>query len=303
METMLIVGSSALVGSIWLLWWSFATSDAGKARVNLTAGLEPAGAVRRKALDTPTLTRLLGPAAGRLARAARRFTPAGHSEALNNRLVRAGNPMGLDVSTVLGIKVLLAILALLFTGLIFVVAPSAGRFIMVILGTVLGFNLPDLLLKAARDRRTTDVRVQAADIVDQLTIIVEAGLGLEAAMARVASSTEGPLADEFRRTLQDIRAGVPRGRALKELGERVDLPEIRQLTTAIVQAEAHGVPIARTLRVQSSDIRVRRHQAAEERAMKLPVKIIFPTMFCIMPALFLVILGPAVIRISNSLGG
>lgn len=218
---------------------------------------------------------------------------------MSDRLVRAGNPLGLDVAAILGAKALLGALGALLGLLYLIGSPSLLAVAIAVVATFIGFNVPDLLLVAARDRRNDDVRRQAADVVDQLTVIVEAGLGLEAAMNRVADSTGGPLADEFRRTLQDIRAGVPRARAMKSMGERVEIPEIRQLTTSIIQAEIHGVPIARTLRIQAGEIRLRQYQAAEERAMKLPVKIVFPTLVCIMPALFVVILGPAVVRILN----
>jgi tight adherence protein C len=129
---------------------------------------------------------------------------------------------------------------------------------------------------------------------------VEAGLAFEPAMARASRSRRGPLADELSRTLQDIQLGVPRAVALKNLVQRTDVPDLRTFVHAIAQAEKYGVPIARILRVKSSELRSKRRQAAEERAMKIPVKIVVPLIFCILPALFIVLMGPAVIRIANT---
>jgi tight adherence protein C len=218
--------------------------------------------------------RITRPLAERLAHIGRRLTPVGRIDALAHRLVQAGNPRDMDVTQVLTAKVALGLIGLAVGLLRVVVKPSGGA---ILLG--------------------------AADTIDQLTVSVEAGLGLEAAMAQVVKSSEGPFADELARTLQDIRAGVPRHRALKDLAARLDVPEVRQIVFAIIQSEKHGLPIAETLRVQADDLRVRRRQRAEEKALKLPVKIVFPTLLCIMPSLFIVILGPAAIRIYRTLVG
>jgi tight adherence protein C len=130
---------------------------------------------------------------------------------------------------------------------------------------------------------------------------VEAGLGLDAAMARVAKVGDGPLASELLRTLQDMRSGMSRAEALRALAERADVPELRQFVSAVIQADSHGVPIARVLRIQSRELRTKRRQLAEEKAMKLPVKVLFPTVAFIFPALFVVLLGPAVMQIGRTL--
>ncbi|MDQ1667416.1 MAG: tight adherence protein, partial [Actinomycetota bacterium] len=136
-----------------------------------------------------------------------------------------------------------------------------------------------------------------------LTISVEAGLAFDAALSQVARNTTGPVADEFFRVLQEMQIGLGRSEAMRALGERSDLPELRSFVTAMVQAEAFGIPIAQVLRVQSREMRTKRTQRAEELAQKVPVKILFPLIFCILPALFVVILGPAAIQIYQSFSG
>jgi tight adherence protein C len=164
-----------------------------------------------------------------------------------------------------------------------------------------GFFLPDILLRIKTDNRQQVIRRELADTVDQLTIGVQAGLGLDAAIARVAVTGGGPLAAEFARVSQDVRAGMRRGDALLAMSDRVQLPELRQLVVALSQAEKLGVPIAQTMKIQAGELRLKRRQHAEEQAMKLPVKVLFPMMFCILPCLFIVIMGPAAMSIFETL--
>jgi tight adherence protein C len=138
------------------------------------------------------------------------------------------------------------------------------------------------------------------DVIDQLTICVEAGLGFDAALARVARTTEGPLTDELRHTLSDIQTGVPRAQALRTLSDRAQIVEIRQLVTALLQAQKHGVAMAETLRIQSAETRLKRKQRTEERAAKLAVKLIFPVIFCFLPVFTIITLVPAVITIAHA---
>ncbi len=157
---------------------------------------------------------------------------------------------------------------------------------------------PDTVLaRKARDRQLA-ISNQLPDTLDQLTICVEAGLGFDAALARTARTGRGPLAQELARLLQDLRVGVPRVEALKAMLERTDVPELRQFVHVIIQAESYGVPISKVLRTQAAEQREKRRFRAEERAMKLPVKVIFPMVFCILPTLFIVVLAPAFLNIS-----
>jgi tight adherence protein C len=175
--------------------------------------------------------------------------------------------------------------------------------VMAVGAPVIGWFAPDGLLGGRADRRQKAIRQALPDTLDQVTISVEAGLGFEAALARTARSGEGPLAEELLRTLQDVQAGMSRAEAMKRLVDRTDVDELRHFVLAIVQAESYGVPIAQVLRVQSHELRVKRRQQAEERAQKLPVKILFPVVLCILPTMFIVLLGPAAIRVANTLGG
>ena len=143
------------------------------------------------------------------------------------------------------------------------------------------------------------MRISAAEVWD--TIAVEAGLGFDAAMAHVRRNVPGPLSDEIGRMLQEIQLGIPRVDAFRDLAARTDVDELRAFVLAMVQADVFGVSISKVLRAQAKEMRTKRRQRAEQAGMQLPVKLIFPTLLCIMPALFVVVLGPGVIRISNSL--
>jgi tight adherence protein C len=140
------------------------------------------------------------------------------------------------------------------------------------------------------------------DAIDLMTISVESGLGFDAAVQQVATNTDGPLADEFARVLREMQIGQGRSDALRALSERTTVPEVRTFVSAMVQADAFGIPIAQVLRVQSSEIRVKRRQRAEQKAQQVPVKITIPLIFTILPCLFIAVMGPAVISIMDSVG-
>jgi tight adherence protein C len=216
-------------------------------------------------------------------------------------LLVAGTPRQWTLERVLVVKTLLALTAAALGLLRMLVDPSALALVLTILLTVGGFFLPDMLLARKAEQRQNVIRKALADTFDQLAITVRAGLGLDAAIARVANTSEGPLAMELARVVQDTRAGMSRADALTALSERVRLPELRQVVVALVQAEKLGVPVSQTLQVQAAELRVKRRQHAEEQAMKLPVKIIFPMVFCVLPCLFIVVLGPAAMNIYDSL--
>ena len=209
-------------------------------------------------------------------------------------MVQAGHPYGLDLPRLLGIKITMA--ALTAFSLVITGQPLFG----LIAGGVL-FFLPDYWVISVRDKRQAAMQADAADVIDQLTICVEAGLGFDAALARVASTTEGPLTDELRHTLSDIQAGVPRAQALRALSDRAQIVEIRQVVTALLQAQKHGVPLAETLRVQSAEMRLKRKQRTEEKAAKLTVKMIFPIVVCFLPVFLIITLVPSLITIFRAL--
>jgi tight adherence protein C len=165
----------------------------------------------------------------------------------------------------------------------------------------LGFFGPEASLNRAIDDRRKEMEKTLPDIIDLLVISVEAGLGFEAAMGRVVQNVPGELSKEFSRTLQETRVGVSRHDALKAMADRTDVDDLNSFILSLVQADQFGVSISRMLRVQAEEMRVRRRQRIQEKAFAAPVKMIFPMMFCIFPSIFIVILGPAAISISNTL--
>jgi tight adherence protein C len=191
---------------------------------------------------------------------------------------------------------------LLISGLVYASAADSSRGILLALaGAVVGYLLPDVVLSRMAASRQLAITNALPDTLDQLTICVEAGLGFDAAMARTAKSGQGPLSQEIAHLLQDLRVGVPRAEALQALLERTDVPQLRQFVHAVIQAETYGVPVSKVLRAQATEQREKRRFRAEERAMKLPVKVIFPLVFCILPVLFIVVISPAFIKLSGGL--
>jgi tight adherence protein C len=298
-----ILGSAAVAATLPLLWWALSgeRAPAGVVR-NLTTGLSGGVDVRSELLARSAADRAVAPAVERWAARARRLTPVGRIEALERRILYAGTPRSWSIERVLAAKLLLGLLGVALGGLRMLGAPGVLSLLIIIVAPLLGWFAPDGLLSGRADRRQEAIRRALPDTLDQVTISVEAGLGFEAALARAGRAGNGPLAQELMRTLQDVQAGMSRHQALMRLVDRTDVDELRRFVQAVVQAESYGVPIAQVLRVQSGELRIRRRQRAEERAMKLPVKILFPLMLCILPTIFIVLLGPAAIRIAHTLG-
>jgi tight adherence protein C len=257
--------------------------------------------LRNRELARPARERLIKPFYNTALGLAHRFTPAGAREAIRRKLTMAGSPFGWDPDRVLVAKVgcltVGVLLGLLFVGVFSFAWPL--RILGFLAIAALGYWLPNIVLTNAVQRRQAELRSSLADSIDLLTICVEAGLGFDAAMAHVSKNTTGPLADEFYRTLQEVQLGRSRNEAMRNLAERSNVPELRAFVLAMVQADVFGVSVANVLRVQAKDMRMKRRQLAEERAMKVPIKVLFPVLFCIFPALFVVILGPAIMRIAE----
>jgi len=169
--------------------------------------------------------------------------------------------------------------------------------LLTVVATATCYYLPELLLFSRGQERQDAISLELADTLDQMTIAVEAGLGFESAMQRAGQNGKGPLAEELVRTLQDIAVGQPRREAYLAMAERTGVQDLGRFIRAVVQADAYGVSIADVLRAQASEMRLKRRQRAEEKAMQIPVKVIFPLILCILPTLFIVLLGPAVIDI------
>lgn len=264
--------------------------------------MEAAPASMRAELDQPFTQRVLGPGALRLVAIGRRLTPAERVERIRTRLDLAGNPPGWDVDRVLAFKALFGMVGFV-VGLLLPLLLTLGVLrtaLITAVATVAGWLAPSLWLYQKAYNRSEQVRRELPDALDLLTISVEAGLAFDAAVSQVARNSTGPLAEEFFRVLQEMQIGTGRVDALRALGERTDVPELKAFVGAMVQADAFGIPIARVLRVQAKEMRVKRTQRAEEKAQKVPVKILFPLIFCILPALFVVIMGPAALTIIDS---
>jgi tight adherence protein C len=168
------------------------------------------------------------------------------------------------------------------------------------LATAFGYVLPNVLLYNAGTKRASEMRNGLPDAMDLLTISVEAGLGFDAAVSRVAKNSDGPLSSEFARLLQEMQIGMGRTQAMRGMAERTSLPDLKSFCLAMVQADSLGIPIARVLRIQSQEMRVKRRQRAEEKAQQVPVRMMIPLVMFILPCLFLVILGPAGISIAEN---
>jgi len=246
--------------------------------------------------------RVLVPTREKLLGLGRRLTPGGQLDKMAERLEAAGSPAGWDVNRVISVKVLAAAVGLLLG----ITLPLVlGGSFAVVLGCAIGFTVagffgPDLAIYQIAYNRREQIRRELPDALDLLTITVEAGLAFDAAMTQVARNTDGPLAEEFYRVLQEIQLGLARGEALQTMADRVDLDELNTFVSAVIQADSLGIPIAQVLRVQAREMRIKRSQRAEEAAMKVPVKILFPLIFCILPSLFVVVMGPAGINIFHA---
>jgi len=245
--------------------------------------------------------RVLGPMLNRLRGLAVRVSPAGTGSRMARNLDRAGNPANWSVERIMGAKglglVIGAILALLIVGF-----SVKGLLIAVAAGAV-GFFLPDLLLYNAGMKRQQELQKGLADALDMLTVCVEAGQGFDAAILQVARTVTGPIGGEFARVLSEIQIGKSRADAFASLGERTTAPELKTFVSTLVQADRLGLPVGSVLREQTKEMRVIRRQRAEEKAQKVTVKILFPLLLCIFPALFIVIIGPGAITMVQAFSG
>jgi tight adherence protein C len=231
-------------------------------------------------------------------------SPKGFVGWIERQIVFAGRPIGWSVPRLITWKVVLAVFGTV-VGLLFVFAggPQPLKILLAVGGTTLLFFLPDVLINSRAHDRQEAIKRSLPDTLDQMTIAVEAGLGFDAAMAKAARGGQGPLAEELIRVLQDMSIGRSRRDAFTELERRTNSEDLRRFIRAVVQADQYGVAIGDVLRVQSAESRLKRRQRAEEQAMKVAVKILFPLVFCLLPVLFIVLLTPAVINGMKSFAG
>jgi tight adherence protein C len=268
-----------------MLWLAFTGDRTGLRRIQANLG-------RRTGQNRAALT-----ANEQALALAHRLTPRSYEAWLDKQLAGAGRPKEWPLARVIMAKPLLAFTGTVIGVLVYAAQPGAQRFLLWIGITILCYFLPDILLRNRAQKRREQIRLELPNALDQMLISVQAGLGFETAMGRAGESGTGPLADELIRTLQDIQVGRSRKEAYLAMSERVDVPDVRSFVRSVVQADTYGIAIAGVLKSQAKDMRIKRKQRAEEHAMKMPVKMLFPLIFFILPTLFIVLLGPTVISI------
>lgn len=307
MSPLLIFGIVAVMAIIPILAFTFLSGDNTPKPVDAQALIGPTagGAAidyRTASLQRSAKDRAIAPAFAKLIETLRKRTPKGWSEEMELRIAMAGMNSSWTSEKVLVCKAV-GLAVGCFISFWFYQRGLGGSKMNKIgfFGSApLGFFLPDIIIKNGADKRQKEIQKQLPDILDQITVGVEAGLGFDSAMARSAKSSSGPLPEEIARTLQHVSAGLSRAEAMRGLANRNKVPELRQFVGAILQAEQFGIPMAQVLRVQAVEQRRRRRQRAEEKAMKLPVKVLFPLVLCILPALFVVLIGPAFLSIKDA---
>ncbi len=294
----------ATVFLIFLAGYRFVFSE----RISLAGRMEqvvgaPEINIRQKELSAPLATRVFKPLLGKAATVFVRVLPSEKEAVLDQKIMKAGlegkiTPVEMMVTKYLGAVsaglLVLFIATVLHTGLLNTVVFFAA-------GVPLGLMLPDYYLAMRAKRRNLEVEAQMPQILDLLTVSVEAGLGFDGAVYKVIEKTRGILVQEMKLMMQEINMGKSRREAMKDLGARFDVNDLNSFISAIILGEQLGISIGNVLRTQADQIRIRRRQNAEEQAMKAPVKMLFPLVFLIFPALFIVILGPAAIQIFNTL--
>jgi len=248
----------------------------------------------------PFGARVVKPLGAGVAHLLRKLWPPDYRQQLAAQLVHAGNPRGIGVDRLLVAKVAGLLGATGVMLVVDVIAPwSVGVKLLATIGVAtLFFFAPDLWVSHAVDARQTQITRDLPDMLDMLTISVEAGLGFDAALSKLVRNSEGALAEEFGRALQEVQAGSSRKEALRNMAERVEVSELSSFTAAIVQADMFGISIAHVLHTQAGELRLRRRQHAEELAQKAPVKMVIPLVLCLMPATIIVVLGPAIVKIA-----
>lgn len=257
-------------------------------------------------LSQPFSQRVVIPALRRIGEMSTRFTPQRVLEETRHKLELAGSPYGIDAATLLASRFIVAGLFAGFLTMIFIIAPrwSFLTMLLIVAGfTALGFVFPALWLQSRINRRQKDIRRAMPDALDLLTICVEAGLGFDAAMSKVSEKWQNELSLAFTRAIREVQLGKLRREALRDMADRIGIPEMTSFVAAIIQSEVLGVSMAKVLRIQSEQMRIRRRQRAEEEAHKAPVKMILPMGLLIFPSILIILLTPAILQIIDVFTG
>ncbi|MDP9884827.1 tight adherence protein C [Sinomonas atrocyanea] len=286
MPFIMLAAILAIIAPAAYLTWSLASTDRSARR----AIAQNLGLIKANQPKQLSMGAALRAASGRI-------TPKGYAAWLDKKLAGAGRPKGWPLEKVIVVKPILGAFGLTLGILILVHSPGPQMAAVTLGAALLAYFVPDILLHNVAQKRRESMQLALPNLLDQMLISVEAGVGFESAMAKAAQNSSGPLADEFIRTLQDIQVGRSRREAYLDLAARAAFPELRSFIRSVVQADQYGIAIANVLRAQAKEMRIKRRQRAEEHAMKIPVKILFPLIFSILPALFIIILGPTILSI------
>ncbi|MDP2871767.1 MAG: type II secretion system F family protein [Bacillota bacterium] len=293
----LIFGSVAALAS--LVFGPSARERAVNRRVSaVRPGRQDPLALEDQELAQPFSQRVLGPAVASLRSQLLRFAPVSVRRRAEDKLLRAGRPM--EVGSLFAVRFLLLTVMLVFGVLMAMVGQgtSVGRNMATVIGfTFAGYVLPDLWLGGKVNKRRQAIEHGLPDVLDLLTISVEAGLGFDAAIQKVAEKFKGPVGEEFQEYIKEVKLGRPRVEALRGLSRRADLEDMKTFVASLIQAEQLGVSLAQVLRIQADQMRYRRRQRAQERAMKMPIKMLFPLVFFILPTIFIVLFAPLAVHL------
>jgi tight adherence protein C len=307
---LLIFGVIVLIGAIAVIIVSLRRNAQGEEDDPLQARLAEfiqrgdVSSLEEIELSQPFSERVIVPFIRRIGEFSARFTPQKAIQDTARRLELAGNPWPIDAATFLAIRFILAVvLGGFLTAVVLISPPSnpSDNFMYIGGATFAGFFLPHLMLSSRITRRQKEIRKAMPDALDLLTICVEAGLGFDAAMSKVAEKWENELSLAFARTIREVQLGKVRREALKDMSDRLGIPEMTSFVAAIIQSEQLGVSMAKVLRIQSDQMRIKRRQYAEEEAHKAPIKMIIPMALLIFPSIMIIILTPAAIQIMGSL--
>lgn len=307
---LIIFGAIVLIGAIAVIVVSLRRNSQGSEDDPLQARLAEfiqrgdVTSLEEIELSQPFSERVIVPVLNRIGEFSARFTPQKAIQDTARKMELAGNPWPIDAATFLAIRFVLGVIFCGLTIWMFASSPSwstSDKAMFIGGGTIGGFWLPQIMLTSRVTRRQKDIRKAMPDALDLLTICVEAGLGFDAAMSKVAEKWETELSLAFARVIREIQLGKVRRDALKDMADRLGIPEMTSFVAAIIQSEQLGVSLAKVLRIQSDQMRVKRRQRAEEEAHKAPIKMIIPMALLIFPSILIIILTPAVMQIMGNL--
>lgn len=308
---LIIFGAIVLVGALAVVIFSLRRNAQGDDDDPLQARLaefiqrgDDIKSLEEIELSQPFAERVIIPVVRRIGEFSARFTPQKAIQDTARRMELAGNPWPIDAATFLAIRFILAVVLGGFLTAVILISPPSNpndNFMYIGGATFAGFFLPHLMLSSKITRRQTEIRKAMPDALDLLTICVEAGLGFDAAMSKVSEKWENELSLAFTRAIREVQLGKVRREALRDMADRLGIPEMTSFVAAIIQSEQLGVSMAKVLRIQSDQMRLKRRQRAEEEAHKAPVKMLIPMALLIFPSIMIIILTPAAIQIMESL--